>query len=127
MNKDHSQFQKKLADERNVLISELKGISVQSDKQDKDNWEAIPGIEVDEADSNEVGDRISQYEGNTALVTELEARLKELDLASNKIKAGKFGTCEVCGKNIEEDRLGANPAARTCKTHIETHLPAPVL
>ena len=67
------------------------------------------------------------YEGNTALVSELEGRLKEVDLALKKIKENAFGTCEVGGEAIEADRLMANPAARTCKKHIEAHLPIPVI
>jgi RNA polymerase-binding transcription factor DksA len=112
-------FEQKLAKEREVIVNELKGIGVHTEAKGKDDWEAIPGIEIDEADDNEIGDRISAYEGNTALTTELELRLKEIDLAQSKIQAGKFGICEVGGEPIEEDRLEANPAARTCKKHIE--------
>jgi RNA polymerase-binding transcription factor DksA len=32
--------------------------------------------------------------------------------------SGSYGKCEVCGKAIEADRLEANPAAPTCKEHM---------
>ena len=35
-----------------------------------------------------------------------------------KIEEGSFGVCEINGDKIEEDRLLANPAARTCKKHL---------
>jgi RNA polymerase-binding transcription factor DksA len=38
--------------------------------------------------------------------------------ALGKIEAGTYGVCEVSGMDIEEDRLEANPAARTCKAHM---------
>ena len=43
-----------------------------------------------------------------------------------KIEAGTFGVCEISGEPIEEDRLDANPAARTNKANInnEADLPA---
>jgi RNA polymerase-binding transcription factor DksA len=125
MKKELIHFEQMLAQEREVVVNELKGISIHTEAKDKDDWEAIPGIEIDSADSNNVSDRIGNYEGNTALVSELEARLKEIDHAAKKMQEGKYGICEVCGKQIEEDRLEANPAARTCKTHIETKLAAP--
>ncbi|MCA9353454.1 TraR/DksA C4-type zinc finger protein [Candidatus Nomurabacteria bacterium] len=38
--------------------------------------------------------------------------------ALKRIENGTYGTCSVCGEKIEEDRLGANPAADTCKAHM---------
>ena len=39
-------------------------------------------------------------------------------LGGAAIAAGTYGTCEVSGEQIEEDRLEADPAARTCKAHM---------
>jgi RNA polymerase-binding transcription factor DksA len=36
-----------------------------------------------------------------------------------KMEQNTFGTCEICGNEIEEDRLEAMPSARTCKAHLE--------
>jgi RNA polymerase-binding transcription factor DksA len=49
----------------------------------------------------------------------LEKRLADVENALNKIDGGSYGICEVCGNKIEEDRLEANPAARTCKACME--------
>jgi RNA polymerase-binding transcription factor DksA len=35
-----------------------------------------------------------------------------------QIEKGAYGTCKICGEKIEEDRLEANPAAQTCKLHM---------
>lgn len=115
-----SEFETKLKDEKELLLQELSEIGVlKKSAGDPDNWQATPGnLDILEADSNEVGDRISSYENNNALVNELEQRLREVDVALLKIKEGKYGICETCQKHIEEDRLGANPAAKTCKQHM---------
>ena len=42
----------------------------------------------------------------------------EIDAALEKMEKGTYGICEVCNKPIEEDRLEANPAAKTCKEHM---------
>ena len=52
------------------------------------------------------------------VLDELEVRYQNVSLALKKIVDGSFGKCEVDGSPIEEDRLDANPAARTCKTHM---------
>ncbi|MBX4198083.1 TraR/DksA C4-type zinc finger protein [Candidatus Parcubacteria bacterium] len=84
-----------------------------------DDWQGKPAdMDILGSDSNETADRIESYENNTALTNELETRLMEIDAALKKMEEGKFGICEVCGKPIEEDRLSANPAAKTCKAHM---------
>jgi len=118
-NPDH--FKKKLIEERELLLRELKEIGMVKDSRNPGDWQAIPAdIGIERADSNDVADRIESYEGNNALVHELEIRLGEVDTALQKIATHSFGTCEVCKKPIEEDRLGANPAAKTCKAHMNS-------
>ncbi|HDL59933.1 MAG TPA: TraR/DksA family transcriptional regulator, partial [candidate division WOR-3 bacterium] len=40
--------------------------------------------------------------------------LKSIDVALKKIKEGKYGICEKCGKEIEEERLDLIPWTRYC-------------
>jgi DnaK suppressor protein len=78
--------------------------------------------------SDELGDFVTSGDdnlGDTATATfdrELDQGLEEgaqqtLDAikdALRKIEDGTYGTCEVCGKPIGEDRLTAIPWARLC-------------
>ena len=43
-----------------------------------------------------------------------EQVLAEIDAALQRIEDGTYGTCEVCGKPIGEERLEARPWARLC-------------
>ena len=72
----------------------------------------------DSADPNETADNIEEFEENTAVLKELEIRYNNIKDTLAKIEEGKFGICEISGEPIEEDRLIANPAARTCKKHM---------
>lgn len=45
--------------------------------------------------------------------------LREIDKALESMKEGSYGYCEVCGKEIEEDRLEAIPWTTLCKEHAE--------
>jgi RNA polymerase-binding protein DksA len=43
-----------------------------------------------------------------------EQVLEEIDAALERIEAGTYGICEVCGRPIGEERLEALPWARLC-------------
>lgn len=46
-----------------------------------------------------------------------EADLADVEHALRRLDDGTYGTCEVCGGAIDEDRLTTTPAARTCAEH----------
>lgn len=120
-------FKEKLEQELNTVEQELKSVGVQNPHNPAD-WEATEtkmDVMSAVADPNEAADKQEEYVGNRAIVDQLEIRYNNIKRALGKIEAGTYGTCEVSGDPIEEDRLEANPAARTCKAHMgeETNLP----
>ena len=42
-------------------------------------------------------------------------KIREIDLALERIAAGKYGICEICEKRIEKRRLKAVPSTRLCR------------
>jgi len=111
------QSKKKLEAEKKKLESEMgtvgrKNLAVPGD------WEAIPseiGMESDLADQADV---VMSRESNSAILADLEARYDTVLAALERIEKRTFGKCEVCGKEIGEARLGADPAATTCVEHL---------
>jgi DnaK suppressor protein len=63
------------------------------------------------ADSSQVTAERGEAE---RLATELREALEEVDGALERMAAGTYGNCEVCGKPIGAARLEAMPAARLC-------------
>lgn len=59
-------------------------------------------------------DQVEQYGNLLPVEHNLESQLKDIDLALEKIGKGTYGRCENCGKEIDEERLKAHPAARFC-------------
>lgn len=112
-------FKEKLEEEKILLISDLKSVGRINPENIKD-WEPTPAnIDTSSADTNELGDKFEEYEENTAILKPLEIRFNNIRNALEKINSGKdFGLCEICGNQIELDRLEANPAASTCKEHM---------
>lgn len=113
-------FKNKLHEELKKVEGELKTTAVQ-DPKNPANWssketemETMPPV----ADPNEAADKIEEYNEHRAITGELEVRYNDVKAALEKIEGGQYGICEVSGEQIEEDRLEANPAARTCKKHM---------
>lgn len=105
------------------LLGELRSVG-QVNPANPADWEAIQNTQdapdEREADATEVADKIESYEGNTAILKQLEIRLNEVKGALERMEAGTYGICSVCGKPIERARLEANPAATTCLAHKES-------
>lgn len=116
---DTNVFKDKLEKELQLVESELKNIG-RKNPDNKLDWEAVPAdMNKESADENETADNMEEFEENTAILKELEIRYNDIKTALSKIEKGEYGFCEVCKKPIEEDRLLANQAARTCKEHME--------
>ncbi|HHW31915.1 MAG TPA: conjugal transfer protein TraR [Clostridiaceae bacterium] len=62
----------------------------------------------------EIASELFQAEFNNSLITHQEHQLRETNDALERINQGVFGNCEVCGKEIEKERLEAVPHATTC-------------
>ncbi len=110
-------FKKRLEDEKKLLEGELKSLGVQ-DERAPGGWDAVADIDESATEPDEVADRIEELEGNEAEIKELTEQRSLIEAALKKIEEGTYGTCEVSGEEIEEDRLEANPSARTCKAHM---------
>lgn len=116
--KDTQYYKDLLVKEAEELEKQLGNLG-RKNPDEKDDWQATKeeGV-LDPADDGDVADSIEQYESNNAVLENLETRLHEVNNALAKIEDGTYGICNVCGEKIEDDRLEANPAAATCKTHM---------
>lgn len=100
------------------LERDLKTLGRLNPENPKD-WEAIPPEKVANiAEKEEIAEQTEVYESNTAVLKELEIKYNETKEALTRAYNGTFGLCTVCEKEIEDDRLEANPAAKTCKAHM---------
>jgi len=118
--KELAYYQKRLKEELSKLTAELEQIAVRDPENDERWLLRKPNIEVDNADGNEAADRTEEIHIDSIVLDELDARYRLVLHALRKFDGGTYGNCEECGAAIEEDRLDANPAARTCKEHIRS-------
>lgn len=112
-----NKFKELLLAEKTRLEAELATVG-RKNPENPDDWEATPSYTEDSADLNDFSDSIDNFETNTAILKQLETQYNDVKDALERIENGTYGVCEVSGEQIEEDRLEANPAARTCKAHM---------
>ncbi len=125
MNIDNiAHFKVKLEEELMEVEDQLHAAGMQNEAGE---WE-VKDTDVDETatESDELADRMEEYGEKRAEVGEIQILWRNIERALEKIELGTYGACEVCGEDIEEDRLEAISYARTCKTHMddEAGLPA---
>ncbi len=115
---DKKKIKDKLEKERDILVDQMKDIGKLN--TDTGEWEAIPEpVERTEADQNDMADRFEDFEERSSMIHVLGGRLQSILKSLKGIGRESFGKCEVCKKDIEMARMEANPAARTCKKHLQ--------
>jgi len=62
----------------------------------------------------EEADEVEEYGNLLPVEHSLEIKLRDIDLALDKMKKGTYGKCENCKGNIPIERLRALPEARIC-------------
>jgi DnaK suppressor protein len=95
-----------LESERAVLLHQLADFGVAGD--------GSMSFDENFADSGQV----AAEQGETrVLAASLQDQLADVELALEKLAAGSYGKCEVCGEDITDARLEAMPASRYCIKH----------
>jgi RNA polymerase-binding transcription factor DksA len=115
---DKKKIKEKLEKERDILLTEMKDMGKLNPETGE--WETIPEeLQFPETDQNDMADRFEDFEARSSMMRTLEPRLDNILKALKGLNRESFGKCEVCKKDIELSRMEANPAARTCKKHLE--------
>lgn len=110
---NNQQIRKRLVDERYRLES------VRKDYRDEYASEGPPETasgelsSVDQHPADEATETLER-EQDESILDQFEGELKDIDRALERLDEGTYGTCEVCGKPIGDERLDAMPAARLC-------------
>ena len=63
------------------------------------------------------GTETFEREKNRAIKDHLEAQLVDVQRAFTAVEDGSYGKCEVCGAEIDDERLEARPMTRYCVEH----------
>lgn len=115
---------------RNILeplVGYLKGeekrlVKAKKSLKKEDPFQKIGAREGDNSVDADVEEQVD-HERVSALRMELSRSLVNIRKTLTRIKIGKYGICEKCGKMIDTDRLAIKPTAEfcvSCERAIET-------
>ena len=99
--------QKHLEDKEKKLKKRKKTLSKEDPFIDTDRLNDNAALDT-EAAEEEGHERVS------VLKREIDKTLIRVRKALTRIKVGKYGVCESCGKMIDTDRLAIDPTAELC-------------
>lgn len=119
-----SEVQTHLSEKLAILVAELKTIAVHNEHTD--DWVAVPDTSDQSlADANSEADTTEEWNERRATLASLETEYRDVTRAISKISTHTYGICELCGEEVEPDRLAAKLTARTCIAHKdeESQLP----
>lgn len=115
---DTSKAKERLAeelDELKVVLEERR----ESGDLDESQQESTGELSSHDQHPGDVATTTFERTRDLAIEEHLETRIEEVEAALARIDEGSYGRCEVCGKDIEPERLEARPATRYCKEHQE--------
>jgi DnaK suppressor protein len=106
-----NELKDQLLKEKEELERNLSKIAKPIDKAEGDyetNFDVVGDDDEDNATE------VDMYSDNLPVENTLEKRLQDIIEALERMEKGAYGTCENCNKEIDIERLKANPAAKAC-------------
>ena len=108
---DKATAAKRLEEERTRLQGIRDGIQREQDEAVSDTGGELSSVDQHPGDS---GTETFEMEKNVSLLEQVDDELLEVEAAVQRLERGTYGTCQVCGRPIGDERLEAMPAARFC-------------
>jgi DnaK suppressor protein len=108
---DKATAAKRLEEERTRLQGIREGIQRERDDAISDAGGELSSFDQHPGDS---GTETFEMEKNVSLLEQVDDELLEVEAAVQRLERGTYGTCQVCGRPIGDERLEAMPATRFC-------------
>jgi DnaK suppressor protein len=102
------ELKNQLLEEKSHLEEDLKKIATKEDGDYETKFDDLGRSQEENAEE------VDEYSTNLSITETLENNLKDVDEALDRIVKGTYGFCENCQKEIDIERLKANPAAKNC-------------
>ncbi|MFZ2193570.1 MAG: TraR/DksA C4-type zinc finger protein [Candidatus Moraniibacteriota bacterium] len=81
---------------------------------DKERGDYETNFENIGSDREDNATEVEEYTENLPVEITLEKNLQEIISALDRMEKGTYGFCDNCQKEIDIERLRANPSAKTC-------------
>ncbi len=113
---DADEARRRLEAERDRLTAVNSDFDVENltEESEDENLSELSAVDQHQAD---VGTETFEREKDLSILEQVDSELADVEYALKRLDDGTYGTCEVDGKPIPEERLEAMPAARLCLEH----------
>ena len=98
-------------EEERARLQQVRSDQHESDESESDSLGELSHMDQHQAD---VGTETFEREKDLSILENVEAELADIEHALGRLDDGTYGTCEACGRPIDEARLEALPATRLC-------------
>ena len=98
-------------EEERVRLEQVRSDQHESDESESDSLGELSHMDQHQAD---VGTETFEREKDLSILENVEAELADIEHALGRLDDGTYGTCEACGRPIDEARLEALPVTRLC-------------
>jgi RNA polymerase-binding transcription factor DksA len=113
---DDKSAKERLEQERQRLLSLEEGVRERSGL-DSSQSEADGELSRYDQHGADVGTTTFERTSALSVIEQLEADIEAIDAAMERLSQGTYGRCEVCGREIDDERLAQRPSARFCIEH----------
>ena len=102
---------KRLEEERTRLQGIRDDLQREQEDATSDTGGELSNFDQHPGDS---GTETFEMEKNVSLLEQVDDELLEVEAAVQRLERGTYGSCQVCGRPIGDERLEAMPATRFC-------------
>lgn len=114
---DPEQARQLIVTERERLVGLIRDRETETGIGRESETASISELASNDQHQGDIGTETFEREKDFSLLEQLESEISDLDAALRKIDEGTYGRCEVCGQEVEAERLEAMPGTRTCREH----------
>ncbi len=108
----------RLHDER-ARLEAVRGGLDDDNLVDQSEQESLSELSSADQHQADMGTETFEREKDLSILEAIESELADVEHALRRLDEGTYGTCEACGRPIDDDRLQALPAARLCRDDQE--------
>lgn len=105
---------------RELISTELERLDADAETEIRDRASQVPSDHNGEGmDIGDSGAQVSESMDRDLTIGTLRRRREQLLAALERSDRGTYGTCAVCGRAIDDERLEARPETERCREHAE--------
>ncbi len=113
---DLEEARNNLEEERRRLLDARGELSSEIEQESAGGEDVAELSSIDQHPANQATETFER-EKDLSILESTDEQLRDIERALAGIEDGSYGSCEVCGRPIGDERLRAKPSARLCIDH----------